>query len=72
MSIGNEPDFASCGRTEPCNGNYPTTLYTANEMVVFIKVGAEAEGAGDQGHRARGLGVDPQLVEQLGRRFGAG
>lgn len=38
MSIGNEPDFASCGMTEPCNGNYPTTLYTAAEMVKFIKV----------------------------------
>ena len=40
MSIGNEPDFASCGRTEPCNGNYPTTLYTANEYVAFFKVAA--------------------------------
>jgi len=38
MSIGNEPDFASCGSTEPCNGNYDTTLYTANEMVNFLKV----------------------------------
>jgi O-glycosyl hydrolase len=38
MSIGNEPDFASCGNTEPCNGNYDTTLYTANEMVAFVKV----------------------------------
>lgn len=38
MSLGNEPDFASCGPVEPCNGNYPTTLYTAEEMVAFIKV----------------------------------
>lgn len=38
MSIGNEPDFASCGPVEPCNGNYDTTLYTAKEMVAFIKV----------------------------------
>ncbi len=38
MSIGNEPDFASCGSSEPCNGNYDTTLYTAKEMVAFIKV----------------------------------
>ncbi|MEI9948869.1 MAG: hypothetical protein WDO74_07760 [Pseudomonadota bacterium] len=38
MSIGNEPDFASCGTAEPCNGNYDTTLYTAKEMVAFIKV----------------------------------
>jgi glucuronoarabinoxylan endo-1,4-beta-xylanase len=38
MSIGNEPDFASCGNSEPCNGNYDTTLYTAKEMVAFIKV----------------------------------
>jgi len=38
MSVGNEPDFASCGSTEPCNGNYDTTLYTANELVAFVKV----------------------------------
>ena len=38
MSPANEPDFASCGTTEPCNGNYDTTLYTAKEMVAFLKV----------------------------------
>ena len=38
MSIGNEPDFASCGNAEPCNGSYDTTVYTAKEMVAFIKV----------------------------------
>ena len=32
MSIGNEGDFASCGSTEPCDGSYDTTLYTAKEM----------------------------------------
>jgi glucuronoarabinoxylan endo-1,4-beta-xylanase len=37
MSIGNEPDFASCGSADPCNGNYPTTLFTANEMVAWVK-----------------------------------
>jgi len=37
MSIGNEPDFASCGTADPCNGNYPTTLFTANEMVMWVK-----------------------------------
>ncbi len=47
MSIGNEPDFASCGRAEPCNGNYATTLYTANELVKFIKVaGPKLQAAG--------------------------
>jgi len=47
MSIGNEPDFASCGDSEPCNGNYATTLYTANEMVAFIKVvGPKLQAAG--------------------------
>jgi glucuronoarabinoxylan endo-1,4-beta-xylanase len=47
MSIGNEPDFASCGRSEPCNGNYPTTLYTANEYVAFLKVaGPKLRAAG--------------------------
>ena len=40
MSAGNEPDFASCGSTigPPCNGDYDTTLFTANEMVAFVKV----------------------------------
>jgi len=38
MSVANEPEFASCGSADPCNGNYPTMLYTANEMVAFIKV----------------------------------
>jgi glucuronoarabinoxylan endo-1,4-beta-xylanase len=38
MSPQNEPDFASCGKTEPCNGNYPTTLFNDTQMVNFIKV----------------------------------
>ena len=38
MSIANEPDFASCGDSEPCNGHYDTTTYTANQMVAFLKV----------------------------------
>jgi len=38
MSIANEPDFASCGDNEPCNGSYDTTTYTANQMVAFLKV----------------------------------
>jgi glucuronoarabinoxylan endo-1,4-beta-xylanase len=40
MSVANEPDFASCGTNDPCNGNYPTMLYTANEMVAFVKAAA--------------------------------
>ncbi len=47
MSVGNEPDFASCGDAEPCNGNYQTTTYTANQMVAFIKVlGPKLQAAG--------------------------
>jgi glucuronoarabinoxylan endo-1,4-beta-xylanase len=47
MSIGNEPDFASCGTVDPCNGNYPSTLYTANEMVAWVKVaGPKLQAAG--------------------------
>jgi glucuronoarabinoxylan endo-1,4-beta-xylanase len=38
MSIGNEPDFASCGTVDPCNGNYDTTLFTAQEMVTWVKM----------------------------------
>jgi glucuronoarabinoxylan endo-1,4-beta-xylanase len=47
MSLQNEPDFASCGSAEPCNGNYPSTLYTANEMVAFAKIaGPKLKAAG--------------------------
>ena len=47
MSLGNEGDFASCGSNDPCNGNYPTTLFTANEYVAFIKVaGPKLQAAG--------------------------
>jgi len=49
MSAGNEPDFASCGSTigPPCNGDYDTTLYTAKEMVAFVKVlGPKLKAAG--------------------------
>ena len=42
MSVGNEPDFASCGSSDPCNGNYPTTLFTATEMVAWVKVAGAA------------------------------
>ena len=40
MSAANEPDFASCGSTigPPCNGDYVTMVYTANEMVAWVKV----------------------------------
>jgi len=39
MSAANEPDFASCGSSigPPCNGDYDTMVYTANEMVEFVK-----------------------------------
>ncbi len=38
MSLSNEPEFASCGTNEPCNGTYATAIYTAKEMVEFVKV----------------------------------
>jgi len=41
MAIANEPDFASCGTTEPCDGNYASTLYTADELVAFVKVAGQ-------------------------------
>ncbi len=47
MSPQNEPDFASCGFAEPCNGNYPTALYTADEMMALVKaVGPKLKAAG--------------------------
>ena len=41
LSPQNEPDFASCGTSPnipPCSGNYPSMLYTPEQMVDFIKV----------------------------------
>jgi O-glycosyl hydrolase len=40
MGAQNEPDFASCGASigPPCNGDYDTMVFTAQEMVDFIKV----------------------------------
>jgi glucuronoarabinoxylan endo-1,4-beta-xylanase len=37
ISPANQPDFASCGTASPCNGNYASMLFTANEMVLFVK-----------------------------------
>src|SRR6185437_1399247 len=42
MSIGNEPDFNSCGSNDPCNGEYPTTLMTASEMVTWVQTARTA------------------------------
>jgi O-glycosyl hydrolase len=38
MSPQNEVDFASCGRSEPCNGNYDTTVMTGAEAAAFQKI----------------------------------
>lgn len=39
MSAGNEADFASCAsHGPPCTVDYDTTVYTAKEMVAFVKV----------------------------------
>jgi len=49
MSASNEPDFASCGSTigPPCNGDYVTMVYTANEMVAWVKaLGPKLKAAG--------------------------
>jgi glucuronoarabinoxylan endo-1,4-beta-xylanase len=47
MGVANEPDFASCGFDEPCNGDYKTMVYTAEEMVKFVKaVGPKLRAAG--------------------------
>jgi len=37
MSIANEADFASC-TTPPCTNHYASMVYTAKEMVEFVKV----------------------------------
>ena len=39
MSIANESDFASCAsKGPPCTDDYPSMVYTAKEMVEFVKV----------------------------------
>lgn len=38
LSFANEPDFASCGTEKPCDGQYDSMLYTADEAVAFLKV----------------------------------
>jgi glucuronoarabinoxylan endo-1,4-beta-xylanase len=38
MSIANEPDFVSCGKNDPCNGDYDTMAFTATEFVAWVKV----------------------------------
>jgi len=40
IAAANEPDFASCGSTigPPCNGDYDSMVFTANEMVEWVKV----------------------------------
>src|SRR6478752_1131538 len=40
IAAANEPDFASCGSTigPPCNGDYESMVFTANEMVEWVKV----------------------------------
>ena len=48
MSIGNEPDFASCGSEgPPCLGDFDSTTFTAKEMAAWVKVAGpklKAEG----------------------------
>jgi len=38
MSPQNETDFASCGFNEPCNGDYPTTVFTGQQMADFVAI----------------------------------
>ena len=48
MSAGNEVDFASCqAHGPPCTVDYDTMVYTAKEMVAFVKVlGPKLKAAG--------------------------
>lgn len=54
MSPQNETDFASCGLSEPCNGNYDTTLFTGKEAAEFQKI---------VGPKLRAKGVIPMSAE---------
>src|SRR5688572_135537 len=42
MSIGNAPDFASCPTLPICTDSYDTTVYSALEMVAWVKAAADA------------------------------
>ncbi|HEX3020634.1 MAG TPA: hypothetical protein VHP36_10050, partial [Chitinispirillaceae bacterium] len=43
MSIANESDFASCAsKGPPCTDDYASMVYTAKEMVEFVKVARKA------------------------------
>jgi glucuronoarabinoxylan endo-1,4-beta-xylanase len=49
VSAGSEPDFASCGDSigPPCSGDFDTMLFTAKEMVAFVKVlGSKLDSTG--------------------------
>jgi glucuronoarabinoxylan endo-1,4-beta-xylanase len=47
MGLANEPDFASCGFDEPCNGDYKTMVYNDSQMVAFTKIaGPKLHAAG--------------------------
>jgi glucuronoarabinoxylan endo-1,4-beta-xylanase len=37
ISPQQQPDFASCGTMAPCNGDFPSMLYTSDELVTMIK-----------------------------------
>jgi glucuronoarabinoxylan endo-1,4-beta-xylanase len=38
MSIGDEPDLASCNDSPPCIGDFDSTTYTAKQMAAWVKV----------------------------------
>src|SRR6188768_524598 len=47
ISPQNEPDFASCGDAEPCNGSFPSAVFTGGDYVAFLKVVAPKLKAND-------------------------
>jgi glucuronoarabinoxylan endo-1,4-beta-xylanase len=38
ISPQHQPDFASCGFSKPCNGDFPSMLYTPDEFVEFVNL----------------------------------
>lgn len=47
MSPQNETDFASCGMSEPCNGNYQTMLWNGKDYAEFFAIaGPKIKAAG--------------------------
>ena len=61
ISIANKPDFASCGMVKPCDGNFISMVYTADELVSFAKTVGPKLRAASPGIKL----IAPEVMEWL-------